>query len=353
MRPHDDDLVTITEALTWQRDYVRGHGAPVAGLILDAVIEDVVDGGAVSALLPPTVRFGDLPALRVMATVHRLALERSAPAVAIGLPTLGGTPPATGAAQSAFSAAVREALAAHPPQLAAMLARTPQTNETGRAVLLRCALAHEAASHRSRPVRLWEIGASAGLNLRADHLPGDPRLEPALLPRFVERRGCDLDPVDITRVEGRLLLSSYVWVDDVDRFQRLAAAFETASIIPAELVRTDAAEFVADVHPRAGHATVLWHSAMWLYLPQETRARVLAEVARAGSEASPDAPLLHVSWEWDSAHAGPDQFALIVRRWGGGDDGAAMLLARGMSHGRAVTLMNPPQRLAVDLLTTQ
>lgn len=328
----------MVDALRWQRDYVRGHGAPVAGLMLDAVVQDVVDGGAVSALLPDEVRFGDLPALRVMAAVHRLALQRRAPHVAIALPTLGGTAPSSAHAQERFRTAVVETVATHPDEVVASLAQTPQTNETGRAALLRCALSHTNLTGTGLPVRLWEIGTSGGLNLRADHLPGLPHLEPAPLPPIVERRGCDIDPIDVMSVEGRLLLSSYVWVDDVERFQRLAAAFAVAAQVPAEVVRMDAAQFVGELHPAAGRATVLWHSAMWLYLPASTRVAVLEELSRAGAEATRESPLLHVSWEWDSAHDGPDQFALVVRRWDGEAEGAPTLLARGMSHGRSVRL---------------
>ena len=44
----------------------------------------------------------------------------------------------------------------------------PQTNEVGRGAALAGALCHLVAQH-DRPVRLVEIGTSAGLNLRADH----------------------------------------------------------------------------------------------------------------------------------------------------------------------------------------
>lgn len=339
MRPQDDDLVPMSLALRWQRDHVRALGSPVAGEILDAVAVDVLEGGPLASMLPDTVRFGEFPGLRAMAALHRLALERRAPAVALFLPTLGGTAPRSPGAIAAFRIAVVEALGEHGEVLVESLRRTPQTNETGRAALLRCALAREAAAHGSLPVRLWEIGASGGLNLRADHLPGLPGLEAGPVPPIVERRGCDLDPVDITTVDGRLRLSSYVWVDDVDRFARLARALDVAMEVPAELVRMDAADFVRGLAPVRGRCTVLWHSAMWVYLSPDVRAAVLSELDRAGHAATSDAPLLHVSWEWDAGHTGPDGFMLVVRRWDGTDQGEPTLLARGMGHGSTVTML--------------
>ena len=89
------------------------------------------------------------------------------------------------------------------------------------------------------PVRLVEIGASAGLNLRAEALaPIHRREDLAALPsgaglRRADRLGCDLDPVDPTTTDGRLTLSAYVWPDDRLRFERLRAALDIAALVPA------------------------------------------------------------------------------------------------------------------------
>jgi len=336
------------DALRWQHAYVAGHGSPTAALILDAVLTDITTHGHLAALLPDPVRFGSLPGLRIMAAVHRLALERQAPLVAMYLPTLGGRRPQGAEREMEFRASVVQALAAHPEALHRSMARTPQTNETGRAALLRGALSHLGQRH---PVRLLEIGASAGLNLRADFLPGIPGLEVGPLPVIVERTGCDLDPVDISTMDGRALLTSYVWVDDVDRYERLRQALSVADRVPATVVRMDAADFCAGLEPLPGVATVLWHSAMWLYLPPGTRARILAEVRRAGASATPDAPLAHVSWERHGRGDPTASFGLVARRWSGGEeDGEPWLLARGTSHGSAVVPVSPPERLASEPL---
>ena len=313
-RPDDDDVVAMTTCLRWQHQYVSRAGSPTAALVLEAIARDLESGGPLTAIVPATARFGSLPGLRLMATVHLLALERRAPRVALHLPTLGGAAPDGAQEAESFRRAVVACLMEHPEQVAAGLARTPQTNETGRAALLRCALAHEDPA---RPVRLREIGCSAGLNLRADHLPGLPGLEPGPLPPMLDRVGCDLDPVDPLTPEGRALLTSYVWVDDVDRYERLRRALAIAAAVPAEVLAMDAADFCASLDVQEGTTTVLWHSAMWLYLPRTTQAKVTAAIAAVGDRARPSAPFVHASWEWDADTGDDSGFMLVVRRWDG------------------------------------
>lgn len=336
-RPGDDEVLPMSACLRWQQRYVTRAGSPTAALVLDAISRDLDAGGPLAAIIPATARFGSLPGLRLMATVHLLALQRRAPLVALHLPTLGGAAPHDAREAEAFRRTVVACLMEHPQEVAEGLARTPQTNETGRAALLRCALSREDPS---TPVRLREIGCSAGLNLRADHLPGLPGLEAGPLPPILDRVGCDLDPVDPLTPEGRALLTSYIWVDDVDRFERLRGALEIAAAVPADVLRMDAADFCATVDVREGTTTVLWHSAMWLYLPAATQATVMEAIAAAGEHARPTAPLVHVSWEW-AADTGDDSgFSLVVRRWDGGlDSGRPRLLATGTSHGRDVVLV--------------
>lgn len=341
VRPRDDDLVPIQDALRWQHDYVTAAGSTTAALILDAVMLDIDAGGALGDLVPATQRFGDLPGLRIMAAVHRLALDREAPAVARWLPTLGGTPPRSSADEAGFRRDVVAALLSSPAALTDSLARTPQTNETGRAALLRCVLSRQDPT---RPVRLRELGASAGLNLRADQLPGQPALEAGGMPEIVDRIGCDLHPIDIGTGEGRALLGSYVWVDDVERFRRLADAMAVAARVPATVVRMDAADFAAGIDLSDGATTVVWHSAMWVYLSGETQQRIVDAIAEAGRHAGPSRSLVHASWEWAAMHDDVEEFALVTRTWDGGTaDGRPVVLATGMSHGHPARLVTPAE----------
>lgn len=360
VRPSDDDTVPVDVQLAWQEHYCQAAGAPTAALVLQAVREDLAQGGICAGLLPGRTRFGDLIGLRIMAAIHLLAIERAAPGVALHAPTLGGTAPDASANPARerirFRSSVLQAIAEHPERIRAALEQVPQTNEVGRSVPLRIALGHVARSPGAGPVRLLELGASAGLNLRADHLPGRPDLESGPMPRIIERVGCDLHPIDPTTTEGRARLTSYIWLDDTDRYERLRHALQVAAEVPATVVQQDAASFAESMALVPGTVTVLWHSAMWSYLTEPDRARIEEQVQRLGSQASQEQPFWHVRWEWapspilDSPQAASDAtFSLVARHWGhsgapaDGDeraarpaDGDVMVLATGTSHGRAV-----------------
>ena len=101
----------------------------------------------------------DAIALRLFAGLHRFALEGGAPAMAAHLPTTGGDADAD-AAWPAVLDAVRDAA----PRLRAGLNSPPQTNEVGRSAALLVGF-HTVASETTLPLRLLEVGTSAGLNL--------------------------------------------------------------------------------------------------------------------------------------------------------------------------------------------
>ena len=347
--PPDTARLSVVEALEIQADYCAHRDSTVAARILTVVADDVASGGPTAALLPDTVRFGDFVGLRVMATLHRLALSRAYPVLGIYFPTLGGTGPGDPVSRADFGRHVVSALVEHPAEVAYGLSRVPQTNETGRAAPLRSALARLGPE---RPVRLREIGASAGLNLRADRLPLEAGAWVGPLPAILDRIGCDLDPVDITTPEGRLWLSGFVWVDDVERFQRLATAMRIAAEVPATVVRQDAVDFVGALDLVEGTTTVVWHSAMWPYLPDVTRRRIRDGIARLGARATPAARLAHASWE--RLPDAPDFdgfFGLVLRQWDGTRDGRPELLRIGVSHGTASRAVAPSDEvLAADPL---
>ncbi len=162
-------------------------------------------------------------------------------------------------------------------------------------------------------MRLLELGASAGLNLRADRFrvedrgPSDSpvRLEhvwrgdpvPPADIEVVERRGCDLAPVDPTTPEGRLSLTSYVWPDDVARHERLRGAFAVAAAVPALVDQASVLDWLREVTPADDTLTVLWHSAARLYLTAGDRAEWDRLVAAVGAQATAHAPVAHLSFE--------------------------------------------------------
>jgi hypothetical protein len=63
---------------------------------------------------------------------------------------------------------MREVIAAHVTELNQALTIAPQTNEVGRASALLAGLFEVVAATGLRRIRLFELGASAGLNLLLD-----------------------------------------------------------------------------------------------------------------------------------------------------------------------------------------
>ncbi len=133
-----------------------------------------------------------------------------------------------------------------------------QTNEVGRSRALLPGFL-EVARHTGLPLRLLEIGASAGLNLRWDHFPF---LDVPPNVRVVERRGCDLNPIDPTLDENRPAMLCFIWPDQTERFQQLNEVIEIARRVPAPVDRSDAVPWLethlANPHPEV--ATVVFHS---------------------------------------------------------------------------------------------
>lgn len=326
----------ITEAFRRQAEACGGLGSPMYAGLLDRVAEDLAQGGVTASVLAghqhdpgPSAL-----ALRLLGSVHRLVLERRAPRLALYYPSVGGTWD-LGRAWPEFSTLLAE----HPAAVAEWLDRPPQTNEVGRATGLMGGL----LQLRNRlPVRLFEIGSSAGLILLADRFRyadeagrvfGDPGSDvhldgaweghpltpwPAL--RVVERLGSDLVPVDPGTTEGRLTLTAYVWPDQAARLERLRGALALAARVPVEVRRSGAASFVGGLELQEATTTVLWHSVMWQYLDREERSAVERGVARLADEATPTRPFVHLCLEPlrrtpESEH----EFLVVMTEWPGGD----------------------------------
>ena len=348
------DHAVLVAYLRSQADYCAAHGSPMYGVLGHHLADDVAAGGPTADLLArwigPDVTVAavasDLPALRLLGGLHRLVLAREAPALALFYPSVGGT-----AEVEAAWPVVRDTLVEHDSALRAGLAKAPQTNEVGRSGPLLGGLQLVAQWSGGRPVRLYEIGTSAGLNLRPDLLPVGPGLlvdtplplRDAPAYEVVERVGGDLHPIDPTTTDGRLTLTSYVWADDLQRLERLRAALAVAADEPAQLLRIGAADLVESIELRPGLVTVLWHSIMWQYVDAAERKRVLAAIARLASQATPEARFAHLRFETEG-DPGPDH------RWQHGVRLSAWPPAEGDSTGIEGRLLGtaPPHGVPVD-----
>jgi hypothetical protein len=139
-------------------------------------------------------------------------------------------------AETATRMALAGALADASPRVVADLAtRAVQTNETSRAVAWLWPAELAGCGGGRRPLALYDIGCSAGLNLTADQLAplwtdeaGAP-LPLAAGARLVARRGFDAQPLDVGREADRLWLTACVWPGETARQDRLVAAMQAFS----------------------------------------------------------------------------------------------------------------------------
>lgn len=317
------------------------HEAERTSALMQALLRGAADdwdaGGISQVVLEPYAddRPGSALPLRFAAALHRLVLTGQAPELAAHYPTAGGAE----APELAWPEA-RRLLERESAQVRELTALPCQTNEVGRTVPLLVGLA-EVVRRTRGPVRLLEIGASAGLSLRFDRFrfgevwgpPDSPcRLPaPGFLPdiaelRITERAGCDLAPLDPADAEARLRLSSSIWGDQVDRFHRLRGALEVAGSLHVPVERAGAAAWLTRqlaVRPDEQPAvTVVWHSIVRTYVDADEWQQVEELTAR------PD--VWRLSYEPDP---GANPRGVPLRLHGSGTDPAGDVLAYGTGHG--------------------
>jgi hypothetical protein len=333
---------TFSRALQTQAEHCARLGSPLYAEVLERAAADAEAGGPVAQVLrgheddPP----GSMPALRLMGAVHRRVLEGA-------LPDLKSHYDHGRPAWTAFRAGLSEDAEA----IRALLDRPVQTNEVGRCAALLPGFF--AAARSGLPLRLLEVGASAGLNLRFDRYRyesagfnwGGPQSpvriefdldggapEPASI-EVAERRGCDPQPLDPTSEEGRLTLLSFVWPDQTERLRRLRAALEMAADLPVAVEQGGAARWIGArlAEPRSEVATVVFHSIVMQYLPDTEREDFERRLVAAGEAADDLSPLLWLRMEPAGGHA-----EVRLTRWPGGE---GQLLARAGYHGNPVQLV--------------
>jgi hypothetical protein len=364
----------LVEAVRGQhRAFVRGKavggGDPLYARLLEVVLADTETGGPCADVLrrvdPALDAVDDAVVLRFLGGVHRLVLTGRARELAPWFPTVGGTAPPDG-----VDDVFRHAVEAHHDDLVAALAEPVQTNEVGRCAPLlvgfqaavRAATADGAvgASDRPPPVRLLEIGSSAGLNLRFDRFryeggaegttfgPRDasvrfvdayedprPRLDQPV--DVVERGGCDRHPIDAASEHGRLLLRSFVWPSQTARHRLLDGALDVAAAVPVPVDRADAGEWLEHQlldDQRPDLLTIVFHSIVWQYLGDGTRTRIVAAL-----DACPT-PRAWVRFEPFDPARWPE---VRVTSWpAAGAEGREEVVATSGYHGHGVRARTPP-----------
>jgi hypothetical protein len=281
--------------------------------------------------------------LRLLGAVNRVVLTGREPALAKAY---------AGRDASQAWEWLRDTLSRNAAELRDSLDRPVQTNEVGRcAALLFGFLAVSAETEL--PLRLLEVGASAGLNLHwdryayaADRFSWGPDDSPLRLhfeleghppepPRSVEiasRRGCDATPIDPTTPDGRLALLSFIWPDQSERIARMRAALEIAATEHVAIDREPASSWAQRMlaEPVPGQATVIYHSIVSQYLSDGERNALFGGIAEAGARATADAPLA-----WLRMERADDRANLDLTVWPAGEE---RRLARVGYHGNPVEL---------------
>lgn len=346
----------VRAAFGEQATWCARLGSPFTALLCRTLAERLSDASAVERSVlgwrgNPFAQ-ADALALRVCGALHALARANQVPGLSALYPPAPSPPP------EVLWEAIRAAFEQHESHFEKFLATAPQTNEVGRSAVLMCGFL-AIARRTELPLHLFEIGASAGLNLIPDRYRyrfgerhwGRDAASPLLTPTWTGapppvqapfqvagRRGSDIAPLDLSSSDERARLSAYVWPDQTDRLSLLEAALATARQDPPRLERMDAAAWVEQNLCRsdapARTVQVLYHSILWHYLTEEGRNRITAHMERCGAQATSERPLAWLRFELDEASP---PASLRLRLWPTGEE---MLIARAQPHGQAITYLS-------------
>ena len=297
-------------------DRMRRHAQDrthLYGELMRAMADDWEAGGPVRTICrgwenAPT---GAVVQLRLLAGLFRIVLTGRAPELEPYYPCLGGDAPPSEAWPK-----VRPVLSAHVDELRAALDVAPQTNEVGRSTALVVGLFEAVRRSGLTRVRLLEPGASAGLNLLVDQIRfvGEgwsfgPEQSPLVMAdcfegpvvptefTVVDRRGCDLEPVDATTDEGALRLRSFVWPFQLERHERLVHALRIARTHPPVVDQASASDWLGNqvaIPPADDTVTVVWQSITRQYWPADE----VVAVGEAVLDAATRMPLAWVAMEY-------------------------------------------------------
>jgi hypothetical protein len=158
----------------------------------------------------------------------------------------------------------------------------------------------------------------------------------------VERRGCDLLPIDPTSDDGVLTLKALVWADLVEHVGMLEEAIEISNRVPAPVDHADGAEWLERELARQspGVVTVVLRSVMRPAATDASLSRITAALEQAAARTTADAPLADLLFGGDRVvpvlhRAHEMQLKLTI--WPGGVE---RLLATADIKGRRVRWLN-------------
>jgi hypothetical protein len=344
-------IATLVAGFTQQATWCEQLGSPFNAALLRDLAADLVAEGLTAEVIGP---WRDDPTesalpLRVTGALHALVLDGQDEDLARFYP------PQTMIYGDETWRAVQNALRRHQPFIAAFLQSAPQTNEVRRSAILLGGFLAIAAQY-GLPLRLREIGASAGLNLAwpdyrydmngwswgpadsplvlSSEWRGPPPLVQTQLAIF-DRRGCDLNPVLLENPDHRRRLEAYIWPDQRDRLDRMRAAAMIAARLGVTVEQAAADDWLARelTSSPADTCTVLYHSITWQYIAANQRAEIERLIARAGARANAARPFCHLRFEPQNEGG----FFLRLQQWPSNQD---RILAKADPHGRWIDWRN-------------
>lgn len=343
------DRPDIAEAFKTQAKACDELGGPFTARIcrvLGVNLDDCSAFGRRVAAWPAGSLVPDLMPLRCCAALNLLVRTGRAPVLAAFYP-----PQAPGD-DDAFWGAISATISENDSEMTAFLDSPPQTNEVVRsAVLLGGFL--EIAAATNMPLALYELGASAGLNLLFDRYAydfggerrwGDAKspvriasdwtgAAPALATRMKiqSRAAVDLRPVNARSHEDRERMLAYIWPEQNERLRRIEPALDIVAASDLAIARGDALAWLKNAMsgpPQTGVCRVVYHSVFFQYLPAALRDELRDTIVALGERATPTAP-----FAWLSMEAGPNRMSCELRLtiWPGGE---RRVLAEVDWHGR-------------------
>jgi hypothetical protein len=342
---HQNELF---DAFRLQAQWCDLLGSPFTAMLLRALLQDPQPAGALCDVIGvwPGDPGVDILPLRVAGALHALVLTGQAPALAAVYP------PNSAPNAAKVARVLEQVLVEHRAYVTEFLKSPPQTNEVARAGVLLGGFLTAARATRL-PLRLLEIGASAGLNLLWDQFHyrlregewGDPASPVQLAPTWdgnlppleaaifvAARHACDISPVDVRDTQQALRLRAYVWADQAERLARLEAAMSLArgmNVLPEKANATDfLRRHLAGAHP--GEATIVYQTIMWNYVADADKATITETIHEAAKRATGAAPLGWLRFDLESKDSFP---SLTLTLW---PDGATTRLATANPHGASV-----------------
>jgi len=308
-----DKFLAICENFKFQSAICKSMGSRFyADLLLE--LEDIIAQSTDLALIevfsswPGTPR-DDAIALRFIAALNYLVITNAdSKLCAIFPPTLS-------LEGSARTNALADSIERHQNFIIDYIRSPPQTNEVGRSIVLLGGFL-ELAKRFGSALDIFEIGASAGLNMSFDkyfyQCPawrwGDPKSGVHLKPNWQgnppplgpvnihQRKACDISPINADTEKNRLL--SYVWPDQIERAQRIQRAIDYATISEPQIDAIEASEWLLERSQETPQRPrVFYHSIIWQYFTKQQQQAFSTTMEKMGREATESTALIWMRLE--------------------------------------------------------